>query len=139
MKKATNQVKMTTSKALQQITKFEMYLIDKIVQRAARMAKKHGERLDCISLGIDICCAHVACPLKLNELLAAKDRDFIHDVLGIRRHINRITCELEDCFLPRYAMTDTELRNLSHNGGENAKKNTQPMAAKTQKTRLRRN
>jgi hypothetical protein len=42
-------------------------------------------------------------PLKLKELLEADDSNFMHDVLGIRRHINRKTGELEDCFVPRYA------------------------------------
>lgn len=51
-------------KVLQKITKFEMYLIDKIVQRAASIAQEAGERLDYLSLSIDICCAHISCPLK---------------------------------------------------------------------------
>lgn len=42
-------------------------------------------------------------PLRLGELLAAPDFDFCHDVTGIRRHLNRETGALENCFLPRYA------------------------------------
>ena len=43
------------------------------------------------------------CRLKLSELANAKQSDLAHDVYGIRRHLNRKTGELEDCFLPRYA------------------------------------
>ena len=43
------------------------------------------------------------CKLNLYELLKADDYNFIHDVNGIRRHINRNTGKLEDCFIPRYA------------------------------------
>ena len=41
--------------------------------------------------------------LDLQKLLDAPDGDFGHDVFGIRRHINRQTGELENCFLPRCA------------------------------------
>ena len=40
---------------------------------------------------------------ELEELLHADGFDFTHDVWGIRRHINRKTGQLEDCFTPRYA------------------------------------
>ena len=36
-------------------------------------------------------------------LLAAGDDDFMHDVAGIHRHMNRETGILENCFLPRFA------------------------------------
>ena len=39
--------------------------------------------------------------LDLKRLLAFPDYDFLHDVVGISRHINRKTGELEDCFSPR--------------------------------------
>lgn len=42
-------------------------------------------------------------PLKLEELLRADAGDFLHDVLGIRRHMDRDTGKLLNCFLPRYA------------------------------------
>lgn len=43
------------------------------------------------------------CPLDLERLRTFPDLDFAHDVFGIRRHINRTTGQLEDCFLPRCA------------------------------------
>jgi hypothetical protein len=48
-------------------------------------------------------CNANGCKLKLEEFLAAPGFDFIHDVIGIQRHINRETGQLGDCFLPRYA------------------------------------
>jgi hypothetical protein len=41
--------------------------------------------------------------LDLNKLLNFSDLDFIHDVLGIKRHIDRNSGELGGCFLPRCA------------------------------------
>jgi hypothetical protein len=40
-------------------------------------------------------------PLDWGRLLAADDFNFLHDVGGISRHINRDTGELMNCFLPR--------------------------------------
>lgn len=48
--------------------------------------------------------ASSGCELDLQKLLDAPDGDFGHDVFGIRRHINRQTGELGDCFLPRCAV-----------------------------------
>ena len=54
---------------------------------------------------MDIVAVHVnGCPLQLEELLRAPRFDFAHDVFGIRRHINRQTGQLQDCFLPCYAV-----------------------------------
>lgn len=53
---------------------------------------------------MDIIATHLnGCPLKLQELLDADDDNFLHDVFGIRRHINRETGALEDFFDPRYS------------------------------------
>lgn len=52
---------------------------------------------------MDITAAHKVCPLKLEQLLAADDANFSHDVFGIRRHLNRETLQIEDYFLPRFA------------------------------------
>jgi len=52
---------------------------------------------------MDIMAAHITCPLKLEKLLAANNFNFIHDVGGIMRKINRKTGKLENCFIPRFA------------------------------------
>jgi hypothetical protein len=91
-------VKWTNNKA-------EIDLESKIAKRAIALAAKHDIELKQIDIMMDIDACHCnGCPLKLVELLNASDFDFSHDVLGIRRHINRETGELIDCFLPRYAV-----------------------------------
>ena len=97
---------MKAHEAFQKISKYDASVITDIVKRAAGMSEKHGEQLDSLSLHMDMCCAHATCPLKLGELLAARDGDFAHDVYGIRRHINRTTGELGDAFLPRFALPE---------------------------------
>lgn len=42
-------------------------------------------------------------PLRLEELRQADDFNFAHDILGIRRHLNRETGKLEDGFRPRFS------------------------------------
>jgi hypothetical protein len=88
-------------------------LIQKIVQRAEKLfaelqAPGHFNRM---SATMDLICAHMVNPLKLEELLAARDGDFAHDVFGIFRHIDRSTGELGDGFSPRY--TDLRLARAS--------------------------
>jgi predicted transcriptional regulator len=57
-----------------------------------------------LSTLMDVIEVHLnSCPLQLAALLQAPNFDFVHDVTGIRRHLNRQTGELQDCFLPRYA------------------------------------
>lgn len=54
---------------------------------------------------MDIIAVHKnSCPLRLQELLQADRFNFAHDVFGIRRHLNRETGQLEDCFLPRFSV-----------------------------------
>jgi hypothetical protein len=40
-------------------------------------------------------------PIDLDQLLNSSDADFSHDVLGIRRFIDRATGKLGGCFSPR--------------------------------------
>ncbi len=81
-------------------TREEMDLIRDIVKRARALLNT-----DFIDLAMDITACHLnGCPLDLAGLLAARDADFGHDVLGINRHINRETGQLEDCFCPRHAV-----------------------------------
>ena len=81
----------------------------------ARLIKKIAERADFLALAgigvgfgnleivMDLTAVHAnGCPLRLNDLLTAPEFDFVHDVAGIRRHLNRDTGQLEDFFQPRY-------------------------------------
>jgi hypothetical protein len=82
----------------------EMQLLSKITQRAVKIIHKNGGNPDALSLNMDITACHLnGNPLKLKELLEADDFNFLHDIAGISRYINRHTGELGDCFVPRYS------------------------------------
>jgi hypothetical protein len=88
-------------------SKNDMDLILKIAKRAHAEAAKSGVDYSVQDAAMDITAVHAnGCPLKLAELADVKGYDFLHDVFGIRRHINRRTGKLEDCFLPRFAVPE---------------------------------
>lgn len=88
-----------------ELIKKDFETIVKICERAEVMGISQGER---ITLLMDLEHVHKNVGLKLDALLAADDANFAHDVCGIQRHINRTTGELEDFFLPRFAMPEKE-------------------------------
>ena len=73
-----------------------------------------------LKLQMDVAATHAnGCPLKLADLLCAPPFDFAHDIFGIRRHIDRETGHLKDCFLPRYAIPRLESQEfLQHHDVE---------------------
>ena len=76
--------------------------ISAVVHRAMKAAKKYGVDYPPLDCAMDITAAHLnGCPLDFDKLLEFDDFNFAHDVFGIRRHINRESGQLEDCFLPR--------------------------------------
>lgn len=87
------------------VNKNDDALIRKIADRAIRMAAEENIDYELMDAEMDITAAHAnGCPLRLKKLLAAEPFDFAHDVFGIRRHLNRQTGELENHFLPRFAI-----------------------------------
>lgn len=86
------------------VTKEEQKTIYQIAKRASYTAKDLGFRYDLLDAEMDVAACHAnGNPLKLDDLLVADDPNFGHDVFGIRRHIDRKTGKLEDCFVPRYS------------------------------------
>jgi len=76
-------------------------LIANIVRRTNDLDLKE---IDMVSLMLDITATHLNdTPLDLKGLLDAELTDFVHDVFGIMKHINRRAGKLEDGFVPRYA------------------------------------
>jgi hypothetical protein len=76
-----------------------------IVKRAESM----GLVKDRMTVLMDITACHAnGTPLRLADLLKAADFDFIHDITGITRYIDRESGQLTDCFLPRYAAPQQE-------------------------------
>jgi hypothetical protein len=86
------------------VSKNEHELIEEIARRAVSMAAKAGIIYPARDAIMDLTAAHAnAFPLDLADLLKANDFNFAHDVFGIRRHLDRNTGKLLDCFVPRYA------------------------------------
>lgn len=86
-------------------------LISKIIRRAITLTRHYDPHFDPqkeTSIGgirMDITAVHCnGCPLDLQKLLDFDNFNFLHDVGGILRNLNRATCELENSFLPRSAM-----------------------------------
>lgn len=88
-------------------TREETLTMSKIADRFIQLAKKFGTKVEKCSLMLDIECAHARIPMRLDDLLIAKDGDFAHDIGGIRQNINRATGEIEGGFCPRYARTQS--------------------------------
>jgi len=78
----------------------ETKLIVKIVDKALIHLKDH--QIDRRELHMDLEAIHSNdCKMDFEKLLRAPLFDFVHDICGIRRHIDRDTGKLKDCFLPR--------------------------------------
>lgn len=73
-----------------------------IIERVRRECPRFAA--DPLVLHMDLVATHAnGCPLDFAALLAFPVADFVHDVAGITRHLDRSTGELLDCFLPRCA------------------------------------
>jgi hypothetical protein len=85
-------------------------LITAIVERAwakRGLLNLDGSKLD---LDMDITAVHAnGCPLDLERWLSADNFNFAHDIVGIRRHIDRNTAQLMDFFIPRFARSNQSL------------------------------
>lgn len=80
----------------------EIGIITRIVERASQYAEKRGIEVPQY-LQLDIIVAHRNCRLDLSGLLMASDFEFVHDIWGIHRELDRNTGRL-GLFLPRYAV-----------------------------------
>lgn len=86
------------------VSEHDRKAIQAIADRAVSIAIEENIDYGRIEVAMDVTAAHAnGCRLRLLELLKADDFNFTHDIFGIRRHLNRVTGELENCFVPRYA------------------------------------
>lgn len=90
------------------VSESETAVILQIVQRYEAMRVRYGlpawDGEQRLSSEMDVTACHCnGCPLRLEELLAADDFNFMHDMAGIRNHIDRETGKLMDHFLPRFS------------------------------------
>lgn len=84
-------------------TREESRIIGLIADRAMDLYKEAKVKRKKTDIMMDIEATHCnGCPLKLDKLLAADNFNFMHDVTGIHRHLDRETGKLTDCFLPRF-------------------------------------
>ena len=78
--------------------------INQIADKAVHVYADHDIRVDRLTIVMDISACHFGGQkLRLDDLLAADDFNFIHDVTGINRNLNRETYVLENCFSPRFS------------------------------------
>lgn len=85
------------------LTNRELRLINQIAKRAIPMAADIGHEISSHVLEMDIGAAHLVDAIDLEGLLGASDSDFVHDVFGIRRFMDRKTGKLTGHFSPRYS------------------------------------
>ncbi len=71
-----------------------------IIERAEGMGFLRDDK---ITHMLDIENANKEFSLRLEEWLEADDFNFAHDWFGIREHIDRRTCKMSNCFVPRFA------------------------------------
>lgn len=90
-------------------TRSEFELITAICGRYDAWRDRNGlPAVERLPLFMDITACHRSgCPLDLEALAGAPEADFVHDIAGIQRHIDRRTGRLGDCFLPRFAKLES--------------------------------
>ncbi len=89
------------------VSKKDFVLIERIATRATRLAERATVTYSVLDAQMDLTACHAnGCPLRLPALFLAGEFDFLHDVLGIRRHLNRRTGKLENHFWPRSAVKE---------------------------------
>ena len=81
----------------------EQLFVGTIVAKYADLLDKNSIPYEKFGLEMDILRTHKLLNLRLKEMANCDDGNFGHDVLGIYRHLNRQTGEMEDCFVPRFS------------------------------------
>ncbi|GAD26436.1 hypothetical protein Gbth_017_148 [Gluconobacter thailandicus F149-1 = NBRC 100600] len=85
------------------VTPDEALVIGKIVSRYLKLVKRHGQDEE-LQSRMDITACHAnGCRLRLAELLVANDFNFMHDCVGIERHLCRQTGALKGLYRPRFS------------------------------------
>lgn len=85
--------------------KLELETIGKIADRAVSLYDQHNIKVERINVLMDVMAVHKKIrPLRLDDLLAADDFNFIHDIAGINKHLDRDNYALMDHFSPRFSV-----------------------------------
>lgn len=84
----------------------ERSLILKVVEKAELLFESLGFKVDKdlrLDVEMDITACHLnGCRLNFQALLNTDDFNFAHDILGIRKNLDRETGKLRNNFLPRF-------------------------------------
>lgn len=89
-----------------EITAEDADLLSQIVERAKRLFVNYPDDWHTLCMDLNACHSN-GCPLDFAGLLKADDYEFGHDILDIRKAIDRRTGKLtEDCFMPRFALAN---------------------------------
>lgn len=76
----------------------------KIARRARDLLLESRVDRSAMDIEMDIVATHCnGNPLRLEALLAADDFNFMHDLAGIAKHLNRENGKLENFFSPRFS------------------------------------
>lgn len=82
----------------------EMDLIGAIVSRAMSLPWPKDREPSPTNIMMDVLAVHThGRPLLLVDFATADDFDFVHDIVGIRRHLDRETGQLDEHFVPRFS------------------------------------
>lgn len=90
--------------AFENVSKGDHNTIKKIVTRAWDEDAVRNAYSKTIDLFMDLMVTHYYHPIRLQHLLESSDFNFLHDVLGIAKHLDRKTGMLKDCFSPRFSL-----------------------------------
>lgn len=84
----------------------EPQLIQAIARRAVAFYERMGTNVLPVYIATEISYVHnQVIRLRLQDMLDADDFNFMHDIAGIHRHLDVKHDRLNDCFLPRFAVT----------------------------------
>ena len=85
----------------------EKRALEKIAERAKRMGVPWP-------VGTELLMVHARImPLDLAALADAAFHDFVHDILGIHRHLDRQNGTLTGFFVPRFALPDNPVQEAA--------------------------
>jgi len=87
------------------LTTVDKKLITEIARRAVAFYKSHDMNVPAQFIIVELCTVHQEIvPLRLADMLASDDANFMHDIAGIHKHLRRDReVGLTDGFMPRFA------------------------------------
>lgn len=94
------------SKVSFRVSNRDARIIGEIAGRAVTELRRARETdpFDRLTMAMDLTAVHAnGCPLRLEALRDADRFNFAHDILGIRRHLNRDTGQIDGLFSPRFS------------------------------------